>query len=80
MPAGCFCGPDDEDDGSFETSYGRVIPGAVMRKVARRMSNGEDWQRVAVDELRSLIPGHDDDLDELNEVLSEVEEMNGLNY
>ena len=44
-----------------------------MEAVCKRLAAGEDWQRVGVEELRPLIPEHDDDLGELNEILCEAE-------
>lgn len=58
----------------FTTSQGTTIPSAVMLTVRQRLNAGEDWQRVANEELREWIPEHDEDLSEVNEVLSECEQ------
>ncbi len=58
----------------YTTSYGTVIPANVMRRVADRLKAGEDWQLVGEEELRDIIPQHDDDLSELNEVITVAEE------
>jgi len=59
---------------SFKTSFGREIPGHIMAKVVDQLAADKDWQDVATYTLRPFIPDHDDDLSEVNEVLTEAEE------
>lgn len=58
----------------FVTSRATVVPARVMREIKKRLEVDEDWQAVATDLLRPLIPDGEDDLDEVNEVLRAVEE------
>lgn len=58
---------------AFNTSYGGIIPGDAMDKVVNALRNGEDWQQVSVRYVRQYIPLHDEDLEELNEVLRAAE-------
>lgn len=58
---------------AFVTSFGRAIPGLIMEKVTEELAADKDWQEVATRLLRPLIPEHDEDLEEVNEVLSEAE-------
>ena len=44
-----------------------------MDKVVNALRNGEDWQQVSVRYVRQYIPLHDEDLEELNEVLRAAE-------
>ena len=58
----------------FITSNNNTIPARVMERVKQRLANDEDWQLVATEELRRYIPEGEDDLSELNEVLSACEQ------
>lgn len=58
----------------FITSNNNTIPARVMERVKQRLANDEDWQLVATEELRKYIPEGEDDLSELNEVLSACEQ------
>lgn len=49
-----------------------------MARSQARLVAGEDWQLVATEELRRSIPDHDDDLSEVQEVLSEIEDRAGI--
>lgn len=62
----------------FTTSFGTVIPGLVMAKVAEQLAADADWQDVSTRLLRPLISEHEDDLGECNEVLAEAELRAGL--
>jgi len=66
-------GKDVTNEKQFVTSYGRTIPCLLMMRVARELQADRDWQDVATRLLRNVIPDHDDDLEELNEVLAEAE-------
>ncbi len=41
----------------------RKIPESIKRRIRERLSAGDDWQDIAVDELRNLIPITSDDRD-----------------
>ena len=64
------------DLASFTTENGTTIPGWAMDRVCSRLFKSEDWQRVGTEELRRFIPQGEDDLSELNEVLTECERRN----
>jgi len=57
----------------FTTSYGRTISGFVMARITADLAADKDWQEVATYLLRPLIPEHEEDLEEVNEVLREAE-------
>lgn len=59
--------------GPFTTSFGRTISGYTMTKVAEELAADRDWQDVASRLLRPVVPEHEEDLEEINEVLSEAE-------
>lgn len=60
---------------AFTTSNGTVIPAHLMQRVADRLGRGEDWQKVGTELLRDVIPVGEDDLSELNEVLTAAEDQ-----
>jgi hypothetical protein len=59
---------------AYTTTHGNTIPARAIRATIARLKQGDDWQRVATEELRDYIPEHDDDLSEANEVLSHCEQ------
>lgn len=60
---------------AFKTSQGNIIPAIKMNRMFELISGGMDWQKaIHHAELRENIPEHENDLDEINEVLAAVEE------
>ena len=57
----------------FETSYGTRVSASRMGKVAHRLREGEDWQRVATEELIDVIQQGPDMVSEMNEVICEAQ-------
>lgn len=57
----------------FTTSFGREISANVMARVGAELAADRDWQDVATRILRPLLPAHEDDLSEVNEILAEAE-------
>ena len=62
----------------FTTSFGRTIPAPTMARIANELVADKDWQDVATRLLRPLLPAHDEDLEEVNEVLAEAEQRAAL--
>ena len=58
---------------TYTTSYGTKITGRVLETIKERIKADHDWQRIITDELRDVIPVHDEDLGEANEVYNFVE-------
>jgi hypothetical protein len=59
----------------YETRFGRVFPSRVLETVIGRIREDHDSQRVITEELRDLIPVHDEDLDEAMEVYGHCEDI-----
>jgi len=57
---------------TYTTNYGTKITGRVLETIKERIKADHDWQRIITDELRDVIPVHDEDLDEANEVYNFV--------
>lgn len=57
----------------YTTNYGTIIPGRVIGEVGEDILAGVDYQKTQTDHLRDLIPAHDEDLEEANEVYNYVE-------
>lgn len=57
----------------YTTNYGTIIPGRVIGEIGAEIYAGVDDQKTMNDHLRDLIPAHDDDLEEANEVYNYVE-------
>jgi hypothetical protein len=58
---------------TYTTSYGTKITSRVLETIKERIKADHDWQRIITDELRDVIPVHDEDLGEANEVYNFVE-------
>jgi hypothetical protein len=58
---------------AYTTSNGTKITGRVLETIKERIKADHDWQRIITDELRDVIPVHDEDLGEANEVYNFVE-------
>lgn len=59
----------------YTTNYGTRIPGRVIGEVGADILAGVDYQKTITDHLRDLIPAHDEDLEEANEVYNYVESL-----
>jgi len=57
----------------YTTSRGTKISQRILCDLMDSISKGDDYQRSITDHLRDVIPVHDDDLDEANEVYNHVE-------
>lgn len=57
----------------YTTSYGTTIPAATIAVIASALMRGDDWQKVADRHLDHIVGTHDDDIEEVNEVLREAE-------
>lgn len=58
---------------AYTTSYGTTITATTIAAIAKALLRGDDWQRVADRHLDHIIGTHDDDIEEVNEVLREAE-------
>ena len=58
---------------SYTTTYGTTIPAATIAIIARALLRGDDWQLVADRHLGHIVGTHDEDIEEINEVLREAE-------
>ena len=57
----------------YTTGYGTVIPARVIAEIRNRILDGEDWQLTQQECLRDIIPVHEDDHIEANEVYDYVD-------
>ncbi len=57
----------------FETSYGTHVGASRMGEVVHRLREGEDWQRIANEELIDVIPQGPNMVSEMNEVICEAQ-------
>ena len=57
----------------FTTSFGTTINAATIAAIAKALLRGDDWQKVADRYLDSIVGTHEDDIEEVNEVLREAE-------
>ena len=60
---------------NYTTTYGTVITPGILRAVKADILGGVDYQKTITDHLRDLIPAHDEDLEEANEVYNYVESL-----
>lgn len=52
----------------FITSYGTKIDSKRLSDIIRRIKRGESEQNIITEELRSLLPLHEQDIDEAYEI------------
>jgi hypothetical protein len=59
----------------YKTSYGTTIPASTLRKIRQDILDEVDYQKTQTDHLRDLIPSHDEDTEEANEIMNHVERL-----